>query len=462
MNKLPIVAIVGAPNAGKSTLLNKIAGTNLAVTSEVAGTTRDRQYLKTAWNGLEFLAVDTAGLDLSAQGELETNIQKQIDFALKEADVILLVADGKEPTHALDQKVLVKFRKIKKPKILAINKVDSPKIREEKLKEFAKYGVRPSFAVSSLTGRGIGDLMDEITNMLKQNSEPETKEPAEEQDQDSKIQVALVGKPNVGKSSLFNAILQKERVVVSEIPGTTRTSIDEELMIDGDTYIFIDTAGLKKKDHKQSKPDIYSTFQTFKSIRRSDVCVFMVDANAEITVQDQRVAREILDMQKGCVIVASKSDLLDTKKSLKNMRAIKKNADDRYQSFRDYISHHFPFLWMCPLIFVSSVTGDGIEEVIAAIKPIFDRRAKEIDNQALSEFLMQKLKKSPPKRLRDQKEPKVYSLKQLATKPPTFELLVNHPAAISLQFRKFLENSIIKELDFWGTPIKLHLRKKIG
>jgi GTP-binding protein len=251
------------------------------------------------------------------------------------------------------------------------------------------------------------------------------------------------------------------------VPGTTRTAVDDEIKIDGIDYTFIDTAGLKKKDHKQSKPDVFSTFQTFRSIRKSDVCLFVLDANEEITVQDQRIAREILEMQKGCVIVMNKIDKFSKSQKKKELsvragRGAKNQSDNEYGSLQDYVSHHFPFLWMCPVFFVSAIDGEGIEEAIKAIKPIYDRRKKTIDNQTLSEYLIKKLKTNPPKLLRDQKKPKVFSLTQLAIDPPTFSLLVNHPAAISLQFRKYLENSIIKELDFWGTPIKLHLKKKLG
>ncbi|MBL8029865.1 MAG: ribosome biogenesis GTPase Der [Candidatus Doudnabacteria bacterium] len=459
-NTKPIVAIVGPPNAGKSTLLNKIAGGQIAVTSEVAGTTRDRQYTEVLWNGRAFTLVDTAGLDLGAEGELETNVQKQIEKAVKEADLLVMVVDSKEPATALDHKVLTTFRKLKTKKLLAINKVDSPKRLESSIETFKRFGIKPVYAVSAVTGRGIGDLLDAILELIPASTETD--------EQTNKgIAVSIVGKPNVGKSSLFNNILKDERAVVSAIPGTTRTAIDDHIVIDGTDFTFIDTAGLKKKDHRQSKPDVFSTFQTFKAIRRSDVCLLVIDATEEITVQDQRIAREILDMQKGCVIILSKIDKFSqSEKKLeitkRAARDGKNQSDNEYGNLQDYVSHHFPFLWMCPVFFVSSFTDEGITEALKAVKPIYEKRNKVIDNQTLSEFLASKLKTNPPKLLRDQKPPKVFSLKQLDSNPPTFELLVNHPAAISLQFRKFLENSMIKELDFWGTPIKLHLKKKIG
>lgn len=490
MNKnLPIVAIVGQPNAGKSSLFNKIARTPAAVTSDLAGTTRDRQYLDTSWNGREFTLVDTAGLTLDPKDQLELSLSKQIEVAISQADAIIFVVDGKENRGSIAQATVQKFRKIKKPVIFCVNKLDSPKTREEKLENFKSVGLKPMFGTSATTGAGIGDMLDEMARRLPSGAAPEGSLLG------TTIAVSIVGKPNVGKSSIFNKILDEERVVVSPIPGTTRTAIDHNIAIGSINYTFIDTAGLKKKEHRQAQPDIFSGFQTFKSIRRSDVCFFVLDASEEITKQDQRVANEILNMQKGCIILANKCDLvpspLPARRSFneggargdvasvadpfgntqgrpelrrtgerQRGRTIGKPADDKYQSIRDYISHHFPFLWMCPLFFVSGLTGDGVSEAVEAIKPIFERRHKTITDEALKEFLNTVMEKNPPKLLRDQKKPKIFGLKQIAANPPMFELSVNHSGAISTQFRKFLENSIIKELDFYGTPIILKLRGK--
>jgi len=437
---LPIVAIVGQPNAGKSTILNKIAGQDLAVTSSLPGTTRDRQYADTSWNGVSFTLVDTAGLSLRAKDELEQSLNGQIEIALEEADVVLLVVDGRFNRSGVQQSLLQKFQKIRKPLILAVNKIESIKKREEKFSEFRSLGIKPMFLVSAISGVGIGDMLDEIAEQIRKleiHSQP--------QPQENGISVAIVGKPNVGKSSIFNSILKEDRVVVSPLPGTTRTAIDSHIQINGQDFTFIDTAGLKKKEYRQEKPDIYGGFQTFKSIRRSDICFLVLDASESLTKQDQRVGQEIFSQQKGCIILANKIDRFAYSKEI---------------SLRDYISLYFPFLWMSPLIFVSAKTGRGLEEAIAAIKPIDDRRRKKIDDQNLSEFLNKMLAKNPPKLLRDQKKPKVFSLHQTGINPPHFELLVNHPAAISQQFRKFLENSIIRELDFYGTPIVLRLKGK--
>ncbi len=438
MSNFPLIAIVGMPNAGKSTLLNKIAGKPLAITSEVAHTTRDRQYLDVSWQGKNFTLVDTAGLALQEDSELEKNVNKQIEVAIEEADALLLLVDGKEPVSTLPQKVLLKFRKLKKPIALGVNKLDSPKNLETKMGEFARLGIKPAFAISSITGRGIGDLLDFLAEITSKTKDVEEADPA------PSIAVSIVGKPNVGKSSIFNSLIKQERVVVSNIPGTTRTAIDSKVEIEGENYTFIDTAGLKKKEYRQAQPDVFGGFQTFKAIRRSDVCFLTISSIEEITKQDQRVAQEIVAMEKGCIILANKVDLFE--------------GDE--QKLLDYISQHFPFLWMCPTFFVSGLTGKGLLEAVKVIKPIYEARNKTIPEETLTEFLQKKLKTNPPKLLRDQKKPKVFSLTQTGTVPPTFELLVNHPAAISMQFRKFLENSIIKQLGFWGTPIKLKVLGK--
>lgn len=434
---LPIIALIGPPNAGKSSLFNKIVGHRPAVTSDVAGTTRDRQYQDSTWNGVDFTLVDTAGILRKTEGELEQNMAKQIDFAIKQADLLILVMDGRETPSVLDQEVLRQLRKTKTKKLLAVNKLEAIKGREERLGQFQVLGIKPMFGISALNGSGIGDMLDEmVKNLPKKNAGDDLPVAG--------IAVSIVGKPNVGKSSIFNKILKEERVVVSPVPGTTRAAIDSHIKINNVDYTFIDTAGLKKKEFRQEQPDVFSGFQTFKSIRRSDVCFLVIDATEEITKQDQRIAQEISVLEKGCIILVNKVDLY-------------KGTEEK---LKDYISSHFQFLWMCPVFFVSGKTGQGIDEAIAAIAPIYERRHKTIEEDVLKDFLAKALKKNPPQLIRDQKQPKVFGLNQTDTNPPRFELYVNHPAAISTQFRKFLENSIIRLLDFYGTPIVFKLRGK--
>lgn len=475
---LPIVAIVGEPNVGKSTLLNRIAGGHWTITSKVPGTTRDRQYVNTSWNGVNFTLVDTAGITFQITQGLEAELNKQIDIALKQAEVIIFVVDSKAGPEAVERKALLKFRKIKRPIIVAVNKVDSPKLFAESVLPFRSFGLKSLCPVSALSGRGLGDLLDAVSRVLKDKGFGQKEEvPA------PGIAVSIVGKPNVGKSSLFNKIIKEERVVVSPVPGTTRAAIDTRIGISGQAYTFIDTAGLKKKTHRQTEADIYAGFQTFKAIRRSDVCFLVIDATQEITVQDQKVAQEILQMEKGLIILANKIDLCDLPLppptrggKLSHTRSSPRDGEDHSfpplikggrwgvesvsQNLRNYISLHFPFLWMSPVFPVSALTGQGLNDALSAIKPIFEARHKTASQDELDVFLQNKLKNNPPKLLRDQKKPKVFRLAQVAANPPMFELLVNHPAAISKQFRDFLRNRIIKELNFWGTPVVLKLRGK--
>jgi GTP-binding protein len=280
--------------------------------------------------------------------------------------------------------------------------------------------------------------LDEITLLLPKTQISRTP--------DTSIKIALIGKPNVGKSSIFNYWVGSKRVVVSEVPGTTRTAIDTKITQDHQDFTLIDTAGLRRKAQRQAQPDVFSGFQTYRSIRKSDVSLLILDSTTEITKQDQSLAREIFDQQKGCIILANKTDLTGDVKS--QMHA--------------YISSNFPFLWMCPVFFVSAKSGLGLAEVLPAVVKIFKDRNKTIPQPELDKLLAAKLEVDPPRRLKDQKAPKVLGLQQIGTNPPIFELLVNHPPAINDSFRKSMIKTIIKELDMWGTPIKVLTVKKVG
>ncbi len=321
--------------------------------------------------------------------------------------------------------------------MLAVNKLDSAVKMREFGPEFARLGIKNVFPVSSTTGRGVGDLLDHITAELKKLKIPAFEKVVG-------IPVAIVGKPNVGKSSLINKIFGQDRVVVSDIPGTTRTAIDVSVKFENDDYTFIDTAGLKKKAYRQAQPDVFSTFQTFKAIRKSDIVFFVIDSVEEITKQDMAIAGEILELRKGVIILVNKID----------------KYDGDQKALQDYVSRFFPFLWFAPVFFVSAQTGEGLEEALRAIKPIYQARGKVMPQEDLDRLLEYTLKKNPPRRMLDQKEPKIYGLEQIGTYAPMFNLIVNHPAAISTAYKRFLEKEIIKKMDFWGTPIKIHLTKK--
>ncbi len=440
-NPIPTVALVGQPNAGKSSLFNTIAGGKRAVTSRVPGTTRDRQYADVEWNGVPFALVDTAGLSLAGShgDELEENVERQVQLAVKQADLLIFVVDGRQPVAQLDANVLKKFRSVKKPVVLAVSKLDGQRAQDEKLPEFLRLGIKPAFAVSATSGLGTGELLDHLATVLAPKQKPE-----KASGPSLGVKVAIVGKPNVGKSSLLNKLLGHERAVVSDVAGTTRSAIDTDLTARGKRYTLIDTAGLRRKEHRQEEPDVFSGFQSVRAINRADVCLLVVDGSEALSSQDQRVARQILDAERGCVIVVTKVDLL-------------RGSKDQLE---EHVRSYLPLMKRCPLIMVSSKTGRGLEQIFDTIDAVQSSRGRTASAELLAALLAERMEKAPPKLLRDEKKPKVYSLRQLSATPPTFELLVNHPSAISDQFRHSLQNAIAERFGYVGTPVKLTLTPK--
>ncbi len=439
--KQAFVAIVGEPNVGKSTIINKILAQRVALTSAVAGTTRDRFYAPTSWNAMDFVFIDTAGIVPEQRDELEKNVQKQVDVAIKQADLILYVIDGKKDPQSFNRIILQKLRKSKKEIVLAINKVDSPKLINSIAGEYKFTGIKDIVAMSAVSGVGTGDMLDIVTDKLKKGGFDKIEKPS------SDISVAIVGKPNVGKSSLFNRIIGEERVVVSNMPMTTRNVIDTEIVYKDKKIKFLDTAGLKKKEKRAPLPDIYAAFQTIRAIHNSHLCILVIDAKAGITQQDQHIAGDIIDAGKGLIVVANKVDLLTEKER---------------ELLEKQLPHYFEFLWWAPAVPASAETGDGIKDILNYIMTIEDNRNKVIDPEALNKFFHAKLKIREPIRIRDERIPKVFKLTQFGSNPPIFKISVNEPSAISMQWRKFIQNAIIKELGFWGTPIILKLEAKRG
>lgn len=436
-----LVAIVGEPNVGKSTLLNKITSERQALVTNVAGTTRDRFYAPTSWNGVDFTLIDTAGIILEQRDELEKNVQKQVRIALEEADLILYVIDGKRPPENVNRTILADLRKKPKPVILAVNKIDSPNKLAAAAGEFAFTGIKDLFPVSATSGIGIGDMLDRIAEKLAGLGFGSIER------EEGAIAVSILGKPNVGKSSLFNKIVGEERVVVSDVPGTTRNTVDTDIVYKDQKIKLVDTAGLKRKEKRAELPDIYAAFQTIRALYRSDIAIMVIDGKAGISQQDQKVVGDIVDAGKGLVVAVNKIDLL----SKEERRALENNLE-----------HFFPFLWWAPIVPISAKTGSGISDILKYILQIEATRRKSVDDETLRKFFKNKLKERQPTRLKDERVPKVYGLLQVHADPPIFEMIVNKPSAIQTQFRKFIQNAIVRELGFWGTPIVLRLRPKVG
>lgn len=444
-NREAYVAIVGEPNVGKSTLLNKIVSQRAALATDVPGTTRDRFYAPSSWNGIDFTLIDTAGIipaDMNDErNELEHNVQKQAEIALAQADVVIYVVDSKQPAENVNRNVLKLVRKQKKPVILAVNKCDSPTRIRNGAAEFAFTGIDQIIPCSAVSGGGIGDLLDAVSGSLQKLGFSTAERTV------GTVSVSIIGKPNVGKSSLFNTILGEERVVVSPVPGTTRNPTDTLIIYKDHPITLVDTAGLKRKEKLAPLPDIYAAFQTLRMIRRSDICLLVVDAEEGITQQDQRIAAEAVDSKNGLIVVVNKIDLLDEAARTK---------------LEKQIADYFPFLWWAPAVPISAKTGDSVPAILDYILEIEANRKRVIDQEQLTAFFKKKIHQNTPQRIRDERIPKVYSLAQENSNPPTFLMSVNEPSAISMSFRKFVENAIIRELGFWGVPIRLRLEPKPG
>jgi GTPase len=447
--KIPLVAIIGLPNAGKSTLFNKILERKKALTHPEAGTTRDRAYGLTTWNGLSFYLIDTAGLADTANSELEKNIQKQTAIALEEADLILLVADGKTHVSTKDLVVGSRLSKSGKPIVLAINKIDSRSARvDAQAQAYLKLGLGEPFLVSSMSGTGLGDLLDEITKKLKKEFDGVLEE------EPDRLKLAFIGKPNVGKSSLINSLLKTDRLLVDSKAGTTRSTVEIPFSTKGGSasggeytkFLLLDTAGVKRKWKQDVDVEAAAAMQSLRSIPRVDVALYVVDASAEITFQDQAVASEILDRQKGVVIILSKIDKL--------------NQEER-EKLLDTLPNYLPQLWWAPVVFTSSVTGEGLDKMLQLAQEVFLNQKREIDNAELDSFLEKILKKHMPGKMQDQREPKIYNLKQVDVSPPVFKITVNIPAAIAPAWRKFLEKQFRMQFGFEGTPIIFKYLKRI-
>ena len=438
-----LVAIVGEPNVGKSTLLNKITAQRQALTSNIPGTTRDRFYATTTWNGVDFTLIDTAGIILGGrnENELEKNVQKQVKIALEECDLILYVVDGKQPPQSINRQIMLDIRKKSKPLILAINKIDSPKKIELAAGEHKFTGIKEIYALSAVSGVGLGDMLDAVTKVLaaegfgKIVKDPES------------IAVSILGKPNVGKSSLFNQILGEERMVVSNVPGTTRNAVDTDIVYDNQKIKLVDTAGLKRKEKRAPLPDIYAAFQTIRAMHKSEVCIIVIDGKEGITQQDQKIVGDVVDAGKGVVVAINKIDLL---------------SEAEREKLDKNLENYFPFLWWAPVVPISAKSGEGVKDILKYILQIKANRLRKIDDETLNRFFYGKLKERQPQRLKDERIPKVFTLRQVDVDPPVFELTVNKASAIQTQFKRYIQNAIVKKFDFWGTPVMLRLVPKVG
>jgi len=438
--KTPLVAIIGRPNTGKSTLLNTIVGSNISIVDDEAGVTRDRVYADTTWNGRVLSFIDTGGLDFDENTNIySAHIKEQVDIAIDIADCIVFVTDGMTGMTAGDQDIAKLLRRSKKPVIVAVNKVDNKKTHDYNFHEFYTLGFDEVFAVSCTQKSGLGDLLDAVITRVGNA-------PSQESIQ-SNTRIAIIGKPNAGKSSIVNKLLGEKRVMVSEHAGTTRDTIDTPFRFNGKDYILTDTAGIRRKRSIETQTiEHYSVIRALAAIRNSDVCVLVVDALEKLTEQDVRLAGYIDEMGKPSVICINKWDLVE--KDTHTMHEFTQSLD------RDlaFMSYH-------KSIFISALTGQRIGEIMKAIEFVLERSQTRISTGTLNGLIQGFVATTPPPFVSGKRAKFMYST-QVSVSPPTFALFVNEREIVPSTYLRYLENCLRKSVDFSGTPIRLLLRNR--
>ncbi len=429
------VAIVGRPNVGKSSLFNRIVGSRLAITDDAAGITRDRIYARAEWLTKNFRVIDTGGIDLGDAPFL-SHIKAQAQVAMDEADVTLFVVDGKMGVSTSDHYIAKMLYKSEKPVLLVVNKIDDV-AQMANAYEFYALGLGDPIAVSSHHGIGIGDLLDKIISFMSDETKPQYEDA---------IAFSIVGRPNVGKSSLANAILGQERTIVSEISGTTRDAIDTEFKKDRNHYVVIDTAGIKKRGKIYENADKYSVLRALSAIERSEVALLVIDGEEGIIEQDKHVAGFIADAYKAVVIVVNKWDAVT-----KDERTMKK--------MEDKVRHEFQFLPYAPVVFVSAKYGERIQTLFPALNLAYANYHKRVKTSVLNDILQDALQMNPTP-IHNHGKAQFNYVTQVSSKPPTFVFFVNNPDFVHFSYQRYLANQLRKAIDFTGTPLKIILRKK--
>ena len=433
------VAIVGRANVGKSTLFNRITGGRTAIVEDTPGVTRDRSYKKTEWSGKVFTLVDTGGLEVKAEDDLIGNkVRMQAQAAVEEADVIIFLVDGKVGLTKEDQLVARALIKSEKPVILTVNKVDNPGDISDTY-EFYGLGFGEPTAVSAEHGLNIGDLLDRVVGYLDCSAD-------EDPEEEDRIKVAVVGRPNVGKSSLVNRLLGHDRVIVSDIPGTTRDAVDTPFERDGKKYLLIDTAGIRRKSKLSSATEAYSVNRAVRAIERADVALLVLDAVEGISDQDKRIAGYAHEAGKAVVVVINKWDLVE-------------KDDHTMDNYDKYIRRSFAFMRYAPTLYVSALTNQRVPKLFEMIDFVVEQASTRVPTRQLNEVFQEALIKHPPPASKG-KRLKVYYITQVKVQPPTFLLFVNDPKLVHFAYRRFLDNRIREEFGFQGTPIRLVAKKR--
>ena len=434
----PAVAIIGRPNVGKSTFFNYIVGKRISIVEDIPGVTRDRITADANWRDRDFTLIDTGGIEPESDDVILSQMRRQANIAINLADVIIFITDIRQGVTAADEDIALMLRKSKKPVILVCNKSDSYGKEPAELYEFYNLGLGDPYPVSAANAKGIGDVLDAIYEALPTE---------EEKDEDNlTIKVAIIGKPNVGKSSLVNKILGENRVIVSNIAGTTRDAIDSEFENEYGKYIFIETAGIRRKSKIEDNLEKYSIMRTLLAVERADVCLFMIDANEGITAQDATIAGEAHEAGKGIIIVVNKWDEY-------------KKENGTLEKYKKEVYNKLSYLSYAPIIFISAKTGQRVDKLFNIINNVANQNALRVSTSVLNQVLNEAIAiVQPPtdkgKRLR------IYYMTQASTKPPTFVVFVNDKKLFHFSYERYLVNQLRKEFGLEGTPIRMIVRER--
>ncbi|HAB8723564.1 TPA_asm: ribosome biogenesis GTPase Der [Listeria monocytogenes] len=432
----PVVAIVGRPNVGKSTIFNRIVGERVSIVEDVPGVTRDRIYNSAEWLGKEFNIIDTGGIDLSDEPFLE-QIRAQAEIAIDEADVIIFITNGREGVTDADEQVAKILYRSNKPIVLAINKVDNPEMRDQ-IYDFYSLGIGEPYPISGSHGLGLGDMLDAVRAHFPKEEEEEYP--------DDTVKFSLIGRPNVGKSSILNALLGEDRVIVSDIAGTTRDAIDTTYTFDGQDYVMIDTAGMRKRGKVYESTEKYSVLRAMRAIERSDVVLVVINAEEGIREQDKRIAGYAHDAGRAIIIVVNKWDAIN-----KDEKTINVWTED--------IREQFQFLSYAPIVFVSAKTKQRLNNLFPLINQVSDNHSLRVQSSMLNDVISDAVAMNPSP-MDKGKRLKIFYTTQVAVKPPTFVVFVNDPELMHFSYERFLENRIREAFPFEGTPIRVIARKR--
>ena len=433
----PLVAIVGRPNVGKSTFFNKIAGRRISIVEDVPGVTRDRVYADVEWMGRRFSMVDTGGLDMRSEDVLLSQMRRQAEIAMDTADVICFFCDGRTGLTSEDEDVANYLRRTRKPLLLVVNKMDYQGMNDQ-LYEYYNLGLGDPVMVSSVHGHGTGDLLDRVCDVLPED--------VEDDDEGDIIKVAVIGKPNVGKSSLVNKVAGENRCIVSDIAGTTRDAVDTTIQNQHGTFTFIDTAGLRRKSKVEDAIEHYSNLRAEMAVERADVCLILIDAQVGFTEQDSKVAGLAHEAGKGCVICVNKWD------------AVEKD-DKTMQEMRKKLENDFSFMSYAPILFISAKTGQRLDRMFELIQIAAASNAMRVTTGTLNDILAQATARVQPPTDKG-KRLKIYYMTQASTKPPTFVCFCNDHELFHYSYQRYLENRIRENFGLEGTPVRLTVRQK--